>query len=365
MLAIFFPRIIFCICLGGATAHCPGTVGALNFAFRLLGLSWLDRLRSGKSRRGLASSGPQPIKAVDLDLQRVERLYALMPPPGRVGFWRAMWQWFAKLGEVKSSSDIVAFVLKILPPIIAAIAIPVVAITVFLFKGTIGWLYHNNLTLLLVIGTFCGSAVFFYFVWLYFQYRLHKRLIDSDFHKDFRILQNVSSGYIVSERKAVYAFRWIVTPRFDGVERFTVTHNWSGEGVVKVVPRNQRWKVNPLTKAKGNYSRSEIVFDEPLREGQQYSVEYALITPESSVLPSAHLGVSILNRKFPFFNSHLLIVFDTQCAPIAVRREYYLGGFSQRAVDTTIVNLNGDRAHHWSVKPQFNWSYCIAWDFGG
>lgn len=297
------------------------------------------------------------------DMENVEHLYALMPLPSRVGLWRAAWQWFVKIGEVKSSSDLVAFFLKVLPVAITTIALPVFATFLFLFHEAISWLYVEKFSLFLTLSAIVLTCILFLFIWFYLQKRLHNKLIMSDHHNDFIIIQSITSAYISSPRKAVYAFRWVVELRRDNVERFPVLYNWSGEGGVKVVPRNHRYSATAPTKIAGNYSRSDIIFDKPMRVGRQYIIEYSLIMPESLVKASPHLGISIFNQKYPFFNTHLIVAFSDECSPVSICREYYLGGFSQSAIDSRVVSLDC-RVHHWPVKPQFNWSYCIAWDFG-
>ncbi|WP_332806536.1 hypothetical protein [Sphingomonas sp. RT2P30] len=294
-----------------------------------------------------------------------DKLYSLMPPAGKVGLWLYLRQYLARIGEIKSASDIFNFTLKVLPGLLTFIIIPILAVSAVYFAKSVKITYKSHSPLFLVAISFLITLLISQAITSIVKKRLHRKLIAFDPHHDFEILQYAVVGHIISETKAVYAFRYLVKPRREGVNIFPVIFNWSGEGNVTILPRNSRYAAGKPKKIPGNFSKGEIHLNDEARDGVPIIVEYVLNTADSlSTIPSRHLGISINSKKYPLLNTHLIISFEATCPPISLRREMYLGGFGLGPIEGQIVNLRANDSYHWPLWRVFNWSYCIAWDFG-
>lgn len=297
-------------------------------------------------------------------MQDIEALYKLMPKSGRAGFLTLIDQWYRERSDPKVASDLIQLALKS-APLLGVIVFPLLLAVLVWFRDSISENYKENATLFWIIATVASTSVIIYFSNLFLDEKLNRELLELDVHKDFKIIQHVVCVKIISPTEAIYAFRFIVRPKKTSQAQFPILYNWSGEGVVDINTRNKRYKISKLGKIAGNFSKAIIIFDKLLNKKEEIEIEYHIHTiSKDDEIPVPHIGLSSHCKKYPRFNTHMIVIFQQNSLPISVCREYYYGSYALGALKTLTVSLDESAIHRWGVRALMNWCYCIRWDFG-
>ena len=297
-------------------------------------------------------------------MEDIEALYKLMPKSGRSGFLTLIDQWYSERSDPKVASDLIQLALKS-APLLGIIVFPLLLAILVWFRDSIAENYNENPVLFWIIITVTLTSLFVYFANLYIDDRLNRQLLHLDVHKDFKIIQHVVCTKIISPTEAVYAFRFIVRPRSTAQTEFPILYNWSGEGVIDISTRNKRYTVSKLGKIAGNFSKANVIFDRAIGKNEEIEIEYWLHTiSKDDEIPVPHIGLSSYCKKYPRFNTHMIVVFDTQSLPISIYREYFYGSYALGALKTLTVSLDENSTHKWGVRALVGWCYCIRWEFG-
>jgi hypothetical protein len=294
----------------------------------------------------------------------INEVYNLMPTSGRVGILQRVFQWFKEVSDPKIASDLIQLGLKSLP-LVGLIVSPLILGTLYWFRESIVKLYTDNNFLFWVIFTIIFTYLCIYAITMINEARLNKKLIQLDVHRSYKIIQHVACAKIISTSEAVYAFRWIVKVRNGSETRFPVLYNWSGQGEVKIIPRNKRYKVEIIGRGTGGFTKAEIILDRTVSTGQEIEIEYLLhATSKKDDPPNPYFALSSFCKKYPSFNTRLLVSFSKEVIPISIYREYFFASTALGAIKTVTVGLDENDSHHWSVRSINGWFYCIRWEFG-
>lgn len=287
-----------------------------------------------------------------------------MPKSGRLGVLKLAAQWFKEWSDPKVASDIIQLALKGLPAL-GYIILPLVVAVVIWFKDSLIKIYKDSPTLFWIILAITVTIIVIYVITMTRDYLLNEKLIKLDIHRDFNIVQHVAVAKILSKTEAVYAFRFIVKAKNGTRTSFPILYNWSGKGNVEIIPRNKRFTVQLQGKVTGNFSKADIIFDRSILKNEEFEIEYHIHTiSDHGDVPLPNLGLSAFCKKYPRFNTHLLVSFDATTVPISIYRDYFYGSQSLGAFKTLTGSLDDQHTHTWNVRSIMGWLYCIRWDFG-
>jgi hypothetical protein len=291
-------------------------------------------------------------------------IYDVMPKAQKINVLSFPIIWFKSLREPKIASDLIQLLIKSLPVlavIVVSLSLPII---LFFWKAILAN-YKESPTLFWIVVTTAFTLVAIYSLNSTYNRWLSNRLIELDIHSDFKILQHVFITDVLSPTEVNYAYRYLVRSKKDGVREFPILYNWSGRGNIEIVPRNANFKAEISPHPIGHFAKSILHLGQSIQKGHEFLIEYQIKTnSEPQSPPAAHVVMSVFCRKYPRFNTFLIVRFCELATPIAIYRQYYFGNFTLRPIKSILVNLDDNLKHVWNVRGLLNWAYCIKWDIG-
>lgn len=291
-------------------------------------------------------------------------LFDLMPRVGRVRWWNLPVVWLRERGDPKLAIDFGRFLLSAVP-VFVALCGAIWAVFAFLTLENINSFYSDHPLIFYFIVVSAAFFIVFHIVIFYQKYRFDKKLISYDIHSDFEILQHVTMCEVKSKYEITYVYRFLVRSKNNNIRYFKNTYSWSGHGEFEIFLRSQTHSTHKIYSTAGHYKVIEIDIGRNMNKNDEELIEFIFVTKtteSNEALP--YLAIGVPCRKFPYFNTHLIVKFLDSHKPVALYREYFYSVFLTRAFRTEVWPLDEHCIHRWPVRTNVDWRYCVRWVFG-
>lgn len=174
-----------------------------------------------------------------------------------------------------------------------------------------------------------------------------------------KILSSRTVYRILPSDTYIYDRELEVIAAFDGVDHFTHSFGWTGEGQV-AASAGGGGRAELAIDNKSTRQKLRVYFDRPRRKRDQFKVAYRLEMQDAGKKARNFVRTTI-NEKTRLLD--LEIEFPAEQCPDTYKLAIYMSDIAEIPVFEEVLPINRqDHKVKWTVhKPRFDYNYCVSW----